>query len=54
MTTQIDAPTDVEQFVGTGAADVAAAFHAASMALGCNAGYLATETPFNRIFEARP
>lgn len=38
MTAQIDAPTDVEQFVGTVVADVAAAFHAASVALGDKLG----------------
>lgn len=38
MTTQIDIQTDVEQFLGTVATDVAAAFHAASVALGDKLG----------------
>jgi hypothetical protein len=38
MTAQINASTDVEQFLGTVVTDVAAAFHAASVALGDKLG----------------
>ncbi|MGH3984082.1 MAG: class I SAM-dependent methyltransferase [Pseudonocardiaceae bacterium] len=38
MTTPSDAPTDVEQFLGTVATDMATAFHAASVALGDKLG----------------
>jgi hypothetical protein len=61
MTTQIDAPTDVDQFRCAVATDVAAASVALGDKLGrwtAQAGFSsfrrATGTPFNRIFEVRP
>ena len=60
MPTQIaDVQTDVEQFLGTVASDVAVAFHAASVALGDKLGGVsrfrrATKAPFHQIFEVRP